>query len=330
MPPEPEMPSGSGAERLNLTAEGMALGVESGRVVVRPAVDTDVDVVLDLERRQEIGWWGEPESERDEVETCFEMVRMTCGDLASGSFVAVVDDAPVGFAALIGHGDAVLAVDPAHPASGEALAVLAARLVAAGVATLDAPQVDPSRIAAFAEFGFTPMRSSFDLERDGNLDDVARGFDVPLPDGLTFHPFEPERDDVAVHTMLYDFWTDVPGHRFRGLDEWRTIFLDGDPGLVVVARRSIDDPPVGVAVCRSYADGMGWVSQLGVARSARGLGLGLAVLVEACRRLVDAGASRIGLSVEAVNRSALGLYEGVGFRIDREWVHCTNEGAGSR
>jgi ribosomal protein S18 acetylase RimI-like enzyme len=301
-------------------------GDESLEIEVRSATNDDVDLVLGLDRRQEIGWWGEPESERDEVETCFEMVRLAYGDVGSGSFVAQISGVAVGFAAMIGHGDAALTVDPTHEAHDVVADVLIGRLVEAGVETLDAPRVDGARIEAFARVGFTPTRSSFDLERDADLADLVTHRAARVPDGTVVDTFDPARDAEAVHTMLYEFWTDVPGHRFRPLDEWSTIFLDVDPSLVVVVRPVSGGPPIGVALCRRYSDGMGWVSQLGVARSARGLGLGRAILVEAFARLVAAGATRIGLSVEAANDGALGLYRSVGMAVEREWVHCTRSG----
>ena len=81
-------------------------------------------------------------------------------------------------------------------------------------------------------------------------------------------------------------------------------------------------PIVGCALGRTYTGNVGWVSQLGVARSARGLGLGRAVLLEACHRLGRKQPSVIGLGVEAENANALGLYRSVGMDVAREWVHC--------
>jgi ribosomal protein S18 acetylase RimI-like enzyme len=70
---------------------------------------------------------------------------------------------------------------------------------------------------------------------------------------------------------------------------------------------------------RIFSDGAGWVSQLAVARSERGRGLGRALLLESFRRRLAVGATLLGLSVQAVNRSAIGLYLDVGLTVDREW-----------
>ena len=83
-----------------------------------------------------------------------------------------------------------------------------------------------------------------------------------------------------------------------------------------VARR--DERPVGWVVGRVFDDGRGWVEQLAVALSARGLGLGrtlmLHSLAELCTRC---DLARPG--VQAENENAIGLYRDVGFEVDREW-----------
>ena len=168
-----------------------------------------------------------------------------------------------------------------------------------------------------------PERSSFELERSG---DVA---DLPLPswpDGIVPVPFRLGVDDEELHEMIYSFWTDVVGHTARPLDEWRSALLAGqwfDADLVVIARADDGEGPiVGCALGRTFTGGVGWVSQLGVAHSARGVGLGRAVLIEASHRLHRTGTRIIALGVEAENANALGLYRSVGFEVTREWLHC--------
>ena len=84
-----------------------------------------------------------------------------------------------------------------------------------------------------------------------------------------------------------------------------------------VARR--DERPVGWVVGRVFDDGRGWVEQLAVARSARGLGLGRALLLHSLAELRSRGATSLALGVQAENESAIGLYRDVGFEVDREW-----------
>ena len=76
---------------------------------------------------------------------------------------------------------------------------------------------------------------------------------------------------------------------------------------------------VGAATLRVFDDGLGWVAQLAVAPGERGHGLGRALLQASFAELVDAGATRLGLAVQAANRGALRLYLDVGLGVDREW-----------
>jgi ribosomal protein S18 acetylase RimI-like enzyme len=70
---------------------------------------------------------------------------------------------------------------------------------------------------------------------------------------------------------------------------------------------------------RIWDDGTGWISQIATAKDERGRGLGRAMLLEALRRRVAAGAKSLGLSVQADNRGALRLYLDAGLQIDREF-----------
>ena len=84
-----------------------------------------------------------------------------------------------------------------------------------------------------------------------------------------------------------------------------------------VARR--DECPVGWVVGRVFDDGRGWVEQLAVARSARGLGVGRALLLHSLAELCSGGATSLATGVQAENENAIGLYRDVGFEVDREW-----------
>ncbi|MBA2529917.1 MAG: GNAT family N-acetyltransferase [Euzebyales bacterium] len=291
----------------------------------RAAALADVPALGDLERAAEVSWWGRPETEDADVRHGLEWV----GDLGSRTLV-LVDPAGalVGFAAVGGQGEGSLLVAPsldpgARTGAGDALVVW---LAGAGARTLGAPRQDTERLALLRGHGFTPARSSFDLE-------LAAGEPLPhpdWPDGVTLRAFDADRDAPELHALVYSVWTDVPGHTARPFDEWRLLMLghDGfDPALQVLAVR--DGRLVGAAVCRTYGGTDGWVSQLVVGRDARRIGLGRTVLVEALRRLAAVpGTELVGLSVYAANTQALGLYRSVGLRIDREFVICQREPAG--
>jgi ribosomal protein S18 acetylase RimI-like enzyme len=56
-----------------------------------------------------------------------------------------------------------------------------------------------------------------------------------------------------------------------------------------------------------------WLEDLFVEEGARGRGLGRALVLAACERATDRGARRIELDTNEENRSALALYESLGF-----------------
>jgi GNAT superfamily N-acetyltransferase len=61
------------------------------------------------------------------------------------------------------------------------------------------------------------------------------------------------------------------------------------------------------------------VEQRAVARCARGLGLGRAVLLHSLAELHKRAATSLALGVRGENENAIGLYRDVGFEVEREW-----------
>jgi ribosomal protein S18 acetylase RimI-like enzyme len=288
----------------------------------RAATGEDAPRLLELNNAVDRQWWGQDETDADEVE---QRLRLA-GDLSQRSRVVDTPGGVVGFALSFGsHDDTDLAIDPTLTADERRQVedTLLGWLVDVGVGQLESPSQAADRLEAFARHGFVRAWSSFELERDPELPLP----DAPLPDGIELRPFDRDADAEAVHALIYRFWTEIPTHRFRELEEWRDLFLgyaSYDAAQQVVAWRT--DLPVGAAICRTYAGDAGWVMQLGVAPEERGLGLGLALLVEASARLgaVD-GVETVGLSVVARNANALGLYRSVGFEITREWITCRRD-----
>ena len=107
----------------------------------------------------------------------------------------------------------------------------------------------------------------------------------------------------------------MPGHTHRSLEAWRSLLTPDYRGWV--ARR--DGRPVGWVVGRVFSDGRGWIQQIVVARSARGVGLGRALLLHSLAELRSRGATSLALGVQGENESAIGLYRNVGFEVAREW-----------
>jgi ribosomal protein S18 acetylase RimI-like enzyme len=292
-------------------------------VALHAPVDDDLGAITSVVDAQDVGWWGEPDGDIDDVRHELERVRRATGSLDAGARVATVDGVVVGVAMVVGHGQTSVAVDPTVEDASAIRTALFEWLAGFDDTQIEAPAQDVERLDELAALGFVPRRSSFELERSGDVGDLAMAL---WPEGIVPVPFRLGVDDEELHQMIYSFWTEVDGHTQRPLDEWRNLILAGpwfDADLVVTARSDGGDGPiVGCALGRTYTGDVGWISQLGVARAARGCGLGRAVLVEGLHRLARKHPRVIGLGVEAENSSALGLYRGVGMEISREWVHC--------
>ena len=204
------------------------------------------------------------------------------------------------------------AVDPGDGPE-PALEALVAWLGERGHHKVDSYGRDARRIAWLEANGFTHRRSFFDLQR---------GIDTPLapavwPSGVAIARYRPGEDDEAVYALIYvdAAWAEVPGHMQRSLEGWRSTLTPDYRGWV--ARR--DGRPIGWVAGRVFSDGRGWVEQLAVARSARGLGLGRALLLHSLAELHERGATSLALGVQGENENAIGLYRKVGFEVEREW-----------
>jgi len=274
---------------------------------LRPAVPGDLAAITALQDRYDTHWLGAPE--RDESEMAEE--------LGHAAECVVVEDGGELVAAswIIGLSTSLTLAPGADVKT--TLDVLLPWLTSrrGTVAVLDR---DEALRRALLEFGWTHDRSAFELLRpvtpDWHLDEPRWPEDVQVTD---FSAATPEQ----VHELIYvdACWADVTGHMGRTLPDWVSIFVtDKDlPEQQVLAWR--DGRLVGAATGRIFADGSGWVAQLAVARSERRRGLGQALLLEAFRRRVAAGATTLGLGVQAENVGAIALYTGIGLIIDREW-----------
>ncbi len=67
-------------------------------------------------------------------------------------------------------------------------------------------------------------------------------------------------------------------------------------------------------------DQAGHITQVCVAPASRGLGVGREILARSLRSLRDAGCRQVSLTVTASNRNAIGLYESMGFRVERRFA----------
>ena len=238
--------------------------------MLRPATPADRPALIALALAEDAAWSGAPAVSAEEV-----------GEFVDSCEPGVIferDGRVAGYAAAGEGGETILLVDPGDD-PGPALEALVAWLGERGHHEVDSYARDARRIAWLEANGFTHRRSFFDLQR---------GIDPPLapavwPSGVAIARYRPGEDDAAVHALIYvdAAGPRCPDTRERSLEAWRSTLTPDYRGWV--ARR--DERPVGWVAGRVFSDGRGWVEQLAVARSARGLGLGRALLLHSLAEL---------------------------------------------
>jgi ribosomal protein S18 acetylase RimI-like enzyme len=272
--------------------------------MLRPATPADRSDLIALALAEDAAWSGSPGVSAEEA-----------GDLIDRYRPGVIcqrDGRVAGYAAVDEGGETILLVDPARDPAA-VLEALVAWLGERGHHQVDTYAADARRIAWLEAHGFTHRRSAFDL---------VRAVDPPpasavWPSDVVVARYRPGEDDDAVHSLIYvdAAWAEVPGHTHRSLRAWRAMMTPDHVGWV--ARR--DGGMIGWVVGRVFDDGRGWVEQLAVARSARGVGLGRALMVHLLADLLSRGATSLATGVQAENDKALGLYRDIGFGLEREW-----------
>jgi len=272
--------------------------------MIRGVTPVDRPALLALALAEDAAWSDAPAVSDEEV-----------GEFIDSCEPGVIfehDGRGAGYAAVGEGGRTILLIEPADDPE-PALEALVAWLGERGHHEIDSYGRDARRIAWLEANGFSHRRSFFDLQR---------GVDTPLapaawPDGVATARYRPGDDDEAVYTLIYvdAAWAEVPGHKQRSPEAWRSTLTPENRGWV--ARR--DGHPVGWVAGRVFSDGRGYVEQLAVARRARGLGLGRALLLHSLAELHERGATSLALGVQGENENAIGLYRDVGFEVEREW-----------
>jgi ribosomal protein S18 acetylase RimI-like enzyme len=275
---------------------------------LRPYRDDDLAAVVDLQARYETSWFGRPERDADELKEQL--------DLADE--ISVLEDGTrlVALATRWRTGSSLL-VDPEVDGAAvyEPLLDWLAEVLAPDTEVLDR---DEELRAALAGAGWRHAYSSFELIRALSPEWTLAAPEWPA--GVEVRPYDPGQAEALHHLIYVDAaWAEVPGHHDREFAEWQQLFLTGRKAEEAPVLAWLDGRLVGAALIRLFSDGTGWIAQLAVARDRRGKGLGRALLLEGFGRLVDAGATTLGLAVLAANRGALRLYLDVGLSIDREW-----------
>jgi ribosomal protein S18 acetylase RimI-like enzyme len=180
---------------------------------------------------------------------------------------------------------------------------------------------NPEMLARYTRLGFSEVRRFWDMAIDLNEQPP-----LPIwPEGVELRPFEPERDAYAVFKMHEEAFSDHWGHLPGDFEEWRHRKIesrDFDPSLWFIACDG--DQPVGEALCSIRQQG--WVDSLGILRSWRRKGLGLALLHHAFGELYRRGQHEIMLGVDSQNLTgAVRLYERAGMHIKSETISFEKE-----
>jgi ribosomal protein S18 acetylase RimI-like enzyme len=170
--------------------------------------------------------------------------------------------------------------------------------------------------------GFVPIRYGFDMRRfiTGALPEHA------LPDGLEMRPVMPDQYRAifdADNEAFEDHW----GHRAPSEADFQAAFYspEVDQALWCVAWHG--DEVAGVVMnsilqVENEAFGVlrGWLDHVSVRRPWRGRGVAKALCSASFRVLRDAGMDEAWLGVDGTNPTgALGLYEGLGFKVVHRW-----------
>ena len=146
------------------------------------------------------------------------------------------------------------------------------------------------------------------------------------PEGFRVSTFEPG-DGRAFHAALDEAFAEEWNHVSEPFEEWaerRLNVSDFDPTLWFIVREG--DEIAAVLRCDADRAGAGWVGALGVRRSWRKRGLGLALLRHAFGEFYRRDQRRVGLGVDAQNPSgATRLYERAGMHVAYEAVAFKKE-----
>ena len=143
------------------------------------------------------------------------------------------------------------------------------------------------------------------------------------PGSITIRTYESEAEAEAVLKALLDSFQDHWGYVEQPFEERYERWLhmirnseDFDPSLWFLAMDG--DEIAGLSLCWPKANedpDMGWVGTLGVRRSWRRRGLGLALLHHSFNEFHKRGKARVGLGVDAKSLTgATGLYEKAGMK----------------
>jgi mycothiol synthase len=141
------------------------------------------------------------------------------------------------------------------------------------------------------------------------------------PAGILARPLRVGQDEHTLYGLMEEVFAEHWGYVPRSLETWshRTFNSPNfDPNLYFLAW---DGDQAAGGLMGSQRGDLAWVGTLGVRRSWRKRGLGLALLLQAFEVFYRRGQRHIGLAVDAANETgATRLYERAGMRVARQYV----------
>jgi mycothiol synthase len=230
-------------------------------------------------------------------------------------FVAVHDGRVIGYAHVRPTHDVVVATGDGTTADA-LLSCVEERARADGVAAIEAAVV-----AQDAPFHSLVQRAGFVHERVilrmwRMLDEAVAP--PPWPGGVTVRTYVAS-DGPGVKSLLDDAYAWDAHYTAQSYDEWRSYMTEHDefdPSLWFLVER--DGELVACALHWKEHNRRGWLKDIAVHESMRGVGLGKSLVRHGLSVYADRAVERVGLKVDAANPTgAPGLYAREGFVIDQ-------------
>ncbi len=197
---------------------------------------------------------------------------------------------------------------------------------ATGRFTVRTPRFVQNEAAAvlFRDLGYEPVRTWWRMA----IELGGGGPEASLPSGIDLAPFEPERDSRPAYDALEEAFRDHWGMGMGGFEDWVNRVVDRSAShIVLVAREGAEIAGVLVGRAGLAADAeAGSVEELGVRRTWRGRGVGLALLHVAFDEFRRRGLARARLTVDSESPTgATRLYERAGMAVELAWEHWEKE-----
>ncbi len=295
-------------------------GVTSEVPTARPATPDDANAIFEITVACELHDDGAVEVDLDDIVVGFERAGF---DPATDLLLMLDGDEPVAWAELYRR-RAEADVRPSHRGRGIGAALLG--WIEGRARELGEPEVGQTKTDAnegarelFLAMGYEPTFTSWIVRIP-----IEEPPDAPEPiDGISIRSYR-EEDARDVHRMMDAAFTEWPGRDPEPFEIWAPQVVVHAAFVPELSPLAFDeDELVGAAVSYDFPEaGEGWVHQLATKATHRHRGIARALLRTAFGSFHERGRRVAGLSTDS-RTGALGLYEKVGMRVDRQYTRFT-------